>query len=96
MRFFSPARVSGLTGAPDGTLTPEEGRAVGKINSDYLQSIMVEALEDFGGAAHPSTLAEYAMNVWGRCDGDDDEGGRRWVREREAQRPLNPLVRSVV
>jgi hypothetical protein len=37
---------------------------------------MVEALESFGGAAHPSTLAQYAMSVWGRKDADDEDAGK--------------------
>lgn len=36
---------------------------------------MVEALEDFGGAAHPSTIAQYAMRLWLHKDTEqvDDE-----------------------
>ncbi len=28
-----------------------------KLNINYLQAVMVEAIEDFGGSSHPSTLA---------------------------------------
>jgi hypothetical protein len=34
---------------------------------------MVEALEDFGGAAHPSTIAQYAMRLWLRKETESVE-----------------------
>ncbi len=46
-----------------------------KLYLPYLQAVMVEALEDLGGCAHPATLALYAQRVWTNkeWEGADDE-----------------------